>query len=265
MFKFFDTEDVIDCLSDFGVVIDSARQSKILSKPVKILMTDYIEIKVDGLGDSKQTILNSFSDENWANINGYSYTDLFTTIEITAKIAKDKDSMQMIDMKDSIKNLIANDTDGEVKNTIKDAVNNGALNSLVKDDDKAEVYKDVLFEILDETDSSSIDQDLQAGQVIVDIINTPESAEGSVLDNYGDSSLSTETKADIMVETLISSNTVMNVLTDEATKVDNSQESNVKNYIDDLSTEDKTAIIGSIEKMNDGDPRKETLSKLFGN
>ena len=264
MFKFFDTEDVIDCLSDFGVVIDSARRSKILSKPVKTLMTDYIEIKVDGLGSSKQAILNSFSDENWVNVDGYSYTDLFTTIEVTAKIAKHSDSMQMTDMKDSIKNLIANDTDGEVKNTIKDAVNNGALNSLIKDDDKAEVYKDVLFEILDETDSSTIDQDLQAGQVIVDIINTPDSAEGSVLDNYGDSSLSAEDKADIMVETLISSNTVMNVLTDEATKVDNSQESNVKNYIDDLSTEDKTAIAGSIEKMNDGDPRKETLSKLFG-
>lgn len=261
MFKFFDTEDVINCLTDFGVVIDSARQSKILSKPVKILMTDYIETKVDGLGGSKQTILNSIND-NW-NSDTYSYTDLFATVEVTAKIAKDSDSMQMSDMKDSIKNLIENDTTGEVKDTIKDAVNNGALDSLVGDTQKSGVYKDILFEIIDETDSSTIDQDLQAGQVVADIINNPKTGETSMLDNY--SGETDEEKAEVVIETLVSSDTVMNVLTDEADKVDGGQNSDVKNYIDNLSDSDKVALNSALAKYDATNPKIQTLSKLFGN
>ena len=262
MFKFFDTEDVIDNLTDFGVVIDYSRQSKILSKPVKELMTDYIEIKVDGLGSSKQTILDAFSDENWTSPT-YCYTDLFSTIEVTAKVAKDSDSMQMSDMKDSITNLIKNDTDGKVKDTIKDAVNNGALDSLVGDTTKSGVYKDVLFEILDETTTATVDQDLQAGQVVVDIINNPKTSEGSMLDGYAGET--EEQKAQVVVETLLSSDTVMNVLTDEADKVNGGQDSDIKDYIDNLSDSDKTAINGALAGYDSTNPKIQTLSKLFGN
>jgi len=261
MFKFFDTEDVINCLTDFGVVIDSARQSKILSKPVKILMIDYIETKVDGLGGSKQTILNSIND-NW-NSSTYSYTDLFATVEVTAKIAKDSDSMKMSDMKDSIKNLIDNDTTGEVKDTIKEAVNNGALDSLVGDTQKSGVYKDILFEIIDETNSSTIDQDLQAGQVVADIINNPKTGETSMLDNY--SGETDEEKAEVVIETLVSSDAVMNVLADEANKVDGGQNSDVKNYIDNLSDSDKAALNSALAQYDATNPKIQTLSKLFGN
>lgn len=261
MFKFFDTEDVIDNLTDFGVVIDSARKSAVLSKPVKILMNDYIETKVDGLGGSKQTILNSIND-NWDSPD-YCYTDLFATVEVTAKIAKDSDSMQMTDMKDSIKNLIENDTSGEVKATIKEAVNNGALDSLVGDANKAGVYKDILFEIIDETDSSTIDQDLQAGQVIADIINNPKTGETSMLDNY--SGETDEEKAEVVIETLVSSETVMNVLTDEANKVDGGHNSDVKNYIDNLSDSDKSALSSALSQYDSTNPKIQTLSKLFGN
>ena len=263
MFKFFDTEDVVDCLTDFGVVIDSSRKSVVLSKPVKILMYDYINQNGEDLGDSKTTILNAIND-NW-NKSDYSYEDLFATIEITAKVAKESNSMEMSDMKESIKNLIQNDTSGDVRDTIKDVVNNGGLDSLVGDETKAEVYKDILFEILDETESSTVDQDLQAGQVIVDIINNPESKEGSVLDGYGNESLTDDQKADIMIQTLLSSDTVMNVLDKEAEKVNGGQTSNIKNYIDDLSDSDKTAINNAIDQYDSTHPKIQVLSKLFGN
>ena len=263
MFKFFDTEEVIDCLTDFGVVIDSSRQSSILSKPVKTLMYDYINLKVDGLGDSKTTILNAIND-NWNN-QAYSFKDLFATVEVTAKIAKDTDSLEMTDMKETIKNLLDNDTNGDVKNTIKEAVNSGAISSLVDDEAKAEVYEDLLIGIIDDTESSTVDQDLQAGQVIVDIINNPKTEEGSVLDGYGNEGLTDDQKADIMVQTLLSSDTVMNVLDNEADKVDNSENSNVKNYIDNLSNSDKTAINNALDQYDATNPKIQTLSKLFGN
>lgn len=262
MFKFFDTEDVIDNLTDFGVVVDCSRQSKVLSKPVKCLMTDYIEIKVDGLGSSKQTILNAFNDGNWYSAS-YSYTDLFSTIEVTAKVAKDSGSMEMSDMKDSIKNLIENDTDGKVKDTIKDAINNGALDSLVGDTTKSGVYKDILFEILDETTSATVDQDLQAGQVVVDIINNSNTGEGSILDGYAGET--EEEKAEVVIETLLSSNTVMNVLTDEADKVDGGQDSDIKNYITNLSDSDKNALNSALAQYDSTNPKIQTLSKLFAN
>lgn len=263
MFKFFDTEDVIDCLTDFGVVIDTARKSDILSRPVKILMFDYIDIKVENLGNSKLTILNSINN-NWDNQN-YKYEDLFATVEMTAKIAKNKDSLEMSDMKDTIKSLIENDTSGLVKDTIIESINNGAINSLIDDESKAEVYKEIMLEIVEETDSSTVDQDLQAGQVIVDIINNPKTKEGSMLDNYGNEECTSEEKAEIVIETLISSDNIMNVLDDEATKVENGQKSEMKDYINNLSDSDKTALNLAIGKMNNDNPNKQTLSKLFGN
>ena len=193
----------------------------------------------------------------------YSYTDLFATVEVTAKIAKKADSMQMSDMKDSIKNLIENDTNGEVKATIKDAINNGALDSLVGDTQKSGVYKDILFELIDETDSSTIDQDLQAGQVVVDIINNPKTGETSMLDKY--SGETDEEKAEVVIETLVASDTVMNVLTDEANKVNNGQDSDVKNYIDNLSDSDKSALNSALAQYDATNPKIQTLSKLFGN
>lgn len=258
MFKFFDTEEVIDCLSDFGVVIDASRKSKILSKPVKTLMKDYIELKVTGLGASKQTLLNAIQNE-WENPE-YRYEDLFTTIETTAKIAKNSESMEMSDLKDSIQSLLQNDTDGEVKNTIKEAINNGAFDSLIEDDSKSEIYKNLMFEILDSTEPETVDQDLQAGQVIVDIVNSPASSGDSVLDNYGNAETTEEEKAELVIETLISSETVMNVLDDEAGKGSNSE---VKKSIDKLSTDDKNALRGAINKVSDPQDQA-TLLALFG-
>ncbi len=258
MFKFFDTDDIIDCLSDFGVVIDASRKSKILSKPIKILMLDYIDAKVTTLGASKQTLLNAINNE-WDNPD-FKYEDLFATIETTAKVAKELESMEMTDLKDTIKSLIENDSDGKVKDTIKEAINNGALNALVGDSTKAGVYEDILFEVLDTTDSSSVDKDLQAGQVIVDIINSPASSGNSVLDNYGNAETSDEDKAEIVVETLISSDTVMGVLEKEKDKGSSSE---VKSYIGDLSTNDRTALLGAINKVGDAN-KKQTLLALFG-
>lgn len=258
MFKFFDTEDVIDCLSDFGVVIDTARRSKVLSKPVKTLMLDYIDAKVDGLGAAKQTLLEAISSD-WNNPE-YRFEDLFTTVEMTAKVAKNADSMEMTDLRDTIKSLIENDTDDEVKTTIKNAINNGALEALIKDDSKAEVYKNLLFEVLDETDAATVDQDLQAGQVIVDIINSPASSGKSVLDNYGNAETTKDEKAELVIETLISSNTVMGVLNSEANKGQNSE---VKKHIGNMSADDKNALRGAINKV--GDPQDQaTLLALFG-
>jgi hypothetical protein len=84
-----------------------------------------------------------------------------------------------------------------------------------------------------------------------------------MLDNY--SGETDEEKAEVVIETLVSSDTVMNVLTDEADKVDGGQNSDVKNYIDNLSDSDKVALNSALAKYDATNPKIQTLSKLFGN
>ena len=98
---------------------------------------------------------------------------------------------------------------------------------------------------------------------MVDIINNPKTSEGSMLDGYAGET--EEQKAQVVVETLLSSDTVMNVLTDEADKVNGGQDSDIKDYIDNLSDSDKTAINGALAGYDSTNPKIQTLSKLFGN
>ena len=261
-FKFIKSEDIINNLTDIGVVIDSARKSKILSNPVKIFVLDYISLKADKLGDSKQIIIDAINN-NWNNLD-YRFEDLFATIETTVKVAKELSSMDLIDLKETIRSLLNNDTTEKVKETIELAIKNGAFNSLIGDNEKADVYNDLILNVLENTDKTSIDKDLLAGQVIVDIINSPKTEQSSVLDNYGNSETTKEDKADVMIETLVASDTIMDVLKNEADKVENEQDSQVKEYINNLDESDKNLLKSSIDKIQDGE-KKATLKKLFGN
>ena len=271
MFKFFDKDELIDCLTDFGVVIDSSRESKILSKPVRIFMNDYIDQKVDGLNSTvKTTILSAFNEENW-NSATYSYTSLFATVQKTAKVAKDIENGDFTDLSETIDSMLENG--GEIKDTIKQAVNAGVLNDLVGDEKKADVFKDMINEVLDNTTEETLDKDLLAGQVIVDIIANQATGEssGSILDGYGnaeDPTITEKDKADVLVETITASDTIMNVMKNEADKVDSGSASAVQDYINGLSTSDKSAISESIKGMNPADEtektKQETLAKLFG-
>ena len=82
---------------------------------------------------------------------------------------------------------------------------------------------------------------------------------------YKIATLSEEEKAEIVIETLLASDTIMNVMSDEATKVDNSEDSEMKNYIDNLSESDKLALNSAISEYDATNPKIQTLSKLFGN
>ena len=255
MFEFFDTKDVIDCLDEFGVVVDASRKSKILSKPVKILMTDYINLKVADLNSSVKNIILTAFDENWET-ETYSYENLFRTVQTTAKVAKDLEGVKFTDI--PLDKLLENDTDGKVADTVRQAIDAGVFKDLVGDENKAELYEDIIISVLDNPDntSESTQQDLKAGQVVVNIINK-SNTETSM---FGDDK---ESEADKAVEDLTSSTAVMDVLGLEADKVEQGQSSTVKDFIDDMNNDDKLAFENAIINMEDGND-KTTLAKLFG-
>lgn len=255
MFKFFDTDDVIDSLADFGVVIDASRQSKILSKPVKILMTDYIDLKVAGLNSSVKNVILTAFENNWES-ETFSYENLFRTVQTTAKVAEDLENINFTDI--PLDTLLKNDTDGKVSDTIKQAIDAGVFKDLVGDEDKAEVYEDLIISVLDNSNSTSltVGTDLKAGQVVTNIINK-SNAESSM---FGEDK---NAEAVTAVEDLTASSAIMEVLDAEADKVDGGQDSAIKDYINNMNEEDKTAFENAIIGMEDGDD-KTTLAKLFG-
>ena len=208
------------------------------------------------------TIKSAINDE-WDS-EDYSFVDLFTTVEITAKVAKDMSSAELTDMGKTIENLFKNEGGEKVEETIRDAIDDGILETLIGDSTKAQIYEDMILGILDEKDLATIDQDLQAGQAIVNIINSPATSNKSVLDNYGNEGVSDEDKAELVIESLIVSKPIMEILESEATKVDGGHQSDVKNYINKLSASDKTLLLEAAGKVGDED-KKQTLLTLFGN
>ena len=255
MLSFMDTENVVDCLTDFGEVIDSSRQSKILSKPVKILMSDYIDVKVTELNESARTVLvDSLKDENW-NSSSYSYRNLFRTVQTTAKVADNKEGTKFTDI--PLDTMLEGDTDGQVKDTIQKAVDAGVLKDLVDDNKKAEVYEDLITSVLDNhKPGESVEKDMKAGQVVTDIINNSSADKSMFGENKNDEAASA-------VNNLISSGSVMDVLDAEAQKVEASESSSVKSYIDTMNDADKAAFENAINNMEAGD-NKNTLATLFG-
>lgn len=257
MMNFIETSDVLNNLTNIGIVIDNARTSKILSEPVKTLMYDFIDKKVTGIDKSKPTILKAIND-NW-NTENYSYTNLFATVETTAKVAKDFDSMDLTDMKTSLSGVLDNK---DVKDTITEAINNGVLDELVGDDDKAGVYKDIITNILKAENSNNVEKDLAAGQVIADIINKSSKDEGSSMFEEGKE----QEGATQAVEALANSDAVMKVVEQESKEQES--DSAVKGYIKDMNDTDKAAFEAAIKGMN---PETETdknkqkaLADLFG-
>lgn len=256
MFGFFETEDLVDCLDDFGAVIDDARNSKILSKPVWVLMKDYIDVKA-GLSDEVEPIImDALSEENWKS-SSYSYTNLFKTVQVTAKVAKDLEEIKFTDI--PLEELLENDDEGLVQETIENAISAGLLSDLVGDETKAKVYEDMVLTVLDKSSGEnpvSIPTELRAGQVVVDIIN--KSNESSSM--FGEDK---NIEASTAVTSLSESKAVMEVLATEAEKVEIGQDSTVKTYIDNMNEADRIAFENAIKAMDEG-VSQDTLAILFG-
>lgn len=253
MMAILEKDDVVDALGDYGAVIDLARQSKILSKPVRIFMQDYINLKTTSLNENvRSTLVDAFDDNNWNDTN-YSYTNLFTTIQVTAKVANKTDDKDFSDipMSELLKNT-------KTKKTLQDAVENGVIGDLVEDEKKAKLYEDMVKEIISDENTGDVDKDMKAGSVVSDIVNKSDN------ENSMFSEENRQAEANQAVSDLTSSEAVMKVLKEEANKSDTTEGSDVKKeYIDNMNNADKEAFQNAIAGMDEGE-NKEALKKLFG-
>ena len=263
IFEIVDSTNLTNDLGNIGGILDASRSSLILSQPVHKMIYDYVDNKVEDsqLGDAKQTLLTSIEDD-WDD-ETYSYETLFDTISTTAQIAEslnsDMQNMDFTALTETIENLIKNDTEGNVKDTILTAIEtNNVLENLIEDATLAQAFKDMIVTVVNGTTAATVDKDLLACQVIVNIISHPSTGGESVLTKYPVDPNSDVTSADIMIETLTNSEVVMGLAITEADKVS----SPIKTYTNALSASDKTAIGAAIDKLETG-TNKTALQKLF--
>lgn len=256
MLQLFNSEDFVDSLDDLGLVLDSARTSKILSKPIRVLMKNFIEEKVELSSEVKPIIVDAFNEENWNAESGYSYTNLFKTVQVTAKVANDIGDLKFTDI--PLEDLLENDSDGKVKETIENAISSGILTDLVGDVNKAQVYEELIMKVLDKSEGEnpvSIPTELKAGQVVADIINKSDENNSMFGENKQD-------EANTAINDLSQSTAVMEVLGTEADKVEAGQDSKVKDYIDGMNENDKLALENAIKAMDEG-VNQDILAILF--
>lgn len=255
MFEFFDTQDVINNLTNFGIVIDNARKSDVISKPVQILMYDYINLKVQGVDSAKSVLLSAIKN-NWTS-EDYSYTSLFATVETTAKVAQNLENKTLEDMTGSLENIKNNE---ELKQTVQNAVNSGIINDLISDEKKANVYKDMINSVLNSEEELNIENEMKAGQVVSNIVNKSSNKEGNESSMFAGETQEEKTQeAKDSITTLTQSNAVMDLLETES----NSSDSAVKSYINGMNNEDKIAFENAIRDMSAGEDQN-TLARLFG-
>ena len=219
-------------------------------------MQDYIDTKAGLSAEVEPIILDALNEENW-NSTSYSYTNLFKTVQVTAQVAKDLEEVNFTDI--PLEDLLENDEEGLVQETVENAINAGVLTDLVGDENKAQVYEDMILTVLEKSSGEnpvSIPTELKAGQVVVDIINK-SNEENSM---FGEDK---NTEASEAVTSLSESTAVMEVLAIEAEKVEGGHDSTIKDYIDSMNELDKTAFENAIRDMNEG-ASQETLAMLFG-
>lgn len=254
-----DEPEILNNLTNIGIVIDSARDSDVISEPVKILVSDYLEQKSGLKTESKQTLLSAINS-NWG-VRNYSYTSLFATIETTAKVAQSLDNNSFMDMAGDLSNILES---ANARETIKNAINNGVFDDLIGTDSDASVYKDMISSVLDYSDDENplnVDDELQAGQVIADIINKSSSSSQMIA---GDTEEEKMQNAKEKIDTLTNSKAIMDLLESEAQKTETAGEtSKVQEFIKDMNSGDKTAFENAIRGMENTEDQ-ETLAKLFG-
>lgn len=175
-----ETYSVLDDLTNIGRILDDAKNSEILSKTFYQFMHDFLSDKEKvKLEDKVRTsILGAFGElddenSNWNNKN-FSYEKVFGTIYDTIKFAEkvkeDFASGNLSELEDVLKKAV---DDGSIKDVLKDMLDSGIVNSFVENDKTgmAQTITDIVDKMLDNENSNNLENDIEVGQTLLDILN----------------------------------------------------------------------------------------------
>ena len=244
-------------LGRVGIVIDDARNSVILSNPLKVFMVGFIDSeKVQLSNDVKKTITDTIND-SWDS-KTFKFEDLFNTIQETAYLVEDIiESVQNITLENLQDTLIKIVDSEDVKKTVQTIINSDIVQDLVGSDESgvAGVLTDLVGSFLENTNSETINKDIAAGEHIVNIVVNSNN-NGSIFNN----DTPVRDQAKVIVEELSNSKAVMDVI-----NAANSNNNDMINQMVDkvVKEEDKKVLAESINKLEDEEHRA-ALNKFFG-
>lgn len=268
LFEVYDTiqkdsssEALADKLEMVGAAIDSARESKLITKPFKTFIYGFVEKKVNVKENVRTELLENINTK-W-NDETFSYKKTFRTIQEASIVAKDivgGENASLDNLAPAIKDIINDEGSKEI---VADLIEKDIITDMVgeKDKDTAEVLSDVLetFVTSEKVTNETIDTDIQAGQRVVDVVNGVKNNGGDI--GLGEGEEERKAAADSLVADLVASEGMMETLAESANSTDGSA---ITDFTKNVKAEDKATINESINSSNTSDANKEILKKLFG-
>lgn len=253
-----------DELENVGVSIDYARKSKLISKPFRTFIYGFVDkkIDIDDTDGAKAELLENI-ETKWED-ETFSYQKTYRTIQEATNVAKDIVSgdgdVSLDALAPAIKDII---NDGGSKEVVAGIIEKDLISEMVGKDDKAtaDVLSDILetFVTSEKVTNETIDNDIKAGDTVVKVVDNVKNNNGDL--KLGETETERNASADQIVSDLISSEGMMETLTESANSPDGSA---ISDYTTQVNTEDKATLEAAISRADTTEANKETLKKLFG-
>lgn len=255
------SEALLDKLENIGTSIDYARDSLLISKPYKIFVTDFIKYKTNLKQDIKDELILNI-ETKWDD-EDVKFAKVFKTIQKSAEVAKDisnnSGNASLDNLSDTLKDIADDDA---TKGIIADILQKDMIDEMVGEgnQDTAGVLTDMLetFVTSDKVNSSTIDDDIVAGNQILNIVDNVKNNGGDL--NLGDTEDEKKQSADKIVADLSGSEGMMELITNSGSE----ESSALTNFTKNVSDDDKETLAESIEDAEISTEKKDALKALFG-
>ena len=245
-------DNLVSLLNGMGGVIDKSKESQILSSSIKNFINSYIESEKFAnniLDENSKNTLTNYITEKWnVDDESFKFEKLFNIVskivDFADKFAKSAD-VKLNDVKETLEEVVK---DESLKSYVVEFIEINILDEVVKNDNFKKVALDLFKEVVYNSNVESLDDDINAGQALIDLANQAKQFDEEV--------------ATMNLETVAKSNVFMNYI-DTTSTVDGS--SNLQKVINStLTVEEKTVFVMVVDKSENLTLEEKTIfNKLF--
>lgn len=260
-----DSKALIDELKNIGSALDSARESKLISVPMKDFMLGFID-KIALEDDIKTTLKSNIEtywiiDEEHPENKNFKFEDMFEAIEKAAKFAdelsKNNGEINLEDLNDVITTIINNE---DMKNAVTEAISNNLIGQVTTNAEDAEILAEMLTSFVNNIDSTDdVQSELQAGQTLVELLQNSKDNGGNIQFTEGNEAQ----EASNIAQTIIESDAISAMV-----KENNNDEDALKKKVSSMNGDDVEKLKTAIDNYNTNgnselEENKQALQKLF--
>lgn len=252
---------LINKLENIGLSIDYARDSILISKPYRVFVAEFIKDKSNLKQEIKDELILNI-EEKWNNAD-VKFAKTFKAIQESALIAKDiaegKENVTLDSLSGTLKDIV---DDEATKEMIADILAKDIVNDVAGEgnQDTAGVMTDMLetFVNSDKVTADTIDDDIVAGNQILNIVDSVKNNEGDL--GLGETEEEKQAAADQIVSNLTGSAGMMELIQNST----EAESSAITSFTENVSAGDKAVLLQSINSAEISQAEKDALKALFG-